>query len=178
MSQQIHDWIAAQIERAVPGVADVTSVPRLADAASVLIHPRPGGTVFGLELPPGVDGTAALAARCLAVLAMWLPQLDQAQRDEFGLHLRRLSLPALVPPPRERVAAGHVHFFIAATVEDPETEESVDDPAILARLDGASARAGDLLLDLPCLAHAAGVAGIGTPRDGWPARSAAALASV
>lgn len=156
MSDEIHDWVALQIERARPGAADVSAVPRLADAAAALRNPTSGRQVFGLQPPPGgIPGAGALAERCLDALRAWAPMLDAETSEALALQLRDLGLPPIVAAPEPPTPTLALHVFVGARIEDLETGEKVDDPALLDRVGnlvhGAPERSDFSLVDIPCI---------------------------
>ncbi|HEY8427600.1 MAG TPA: hypothetical protein VIL20_04465 [Sandaracinaceae bacterium] len=156
MRDELHDWVALQIERSLPGVADATAVPRLADAAAALLHPASRRQVFGLEPPPGgISEADELAERCLDALRTWAPMLDARASEALALQLRDLGLPPITAAPAPSAPVLELHVFVGTSVADVETGETVEDPSVIERIGklahGAPERSETSLVDVPCI---------------------------
>src|SRR5690349_15966792 len=74
-------WIADQIAQHEP-CADRNALIRLAEATAALT--TGAGLVFGMLMPPNLPDREALSAAGLAMLKMWIPQLDPVAVEQLA----------------------------------------------------------------------------------------------
>jgi hypothetical protein len=161
MSKQIHDWIVQQIQahsvvRASAeqvATGDPAAMVRLIDAAAALRDPSGQGQPFGLALPTGgLDAASGLADACIVEIRAWASRIDPRWHSELAGLLASRGLPPLFAPEAVSAPVCHLHVFVAASVEELETDEPVTDAATLAALDGTGPVSPLSLVELPCVA--------------------------
>lgn len=85
---ELAPWIAEQIEAHAPErEPDTAAAARVAEAYGALAGSPTASQAFGLAVPADIPDRAALRARALEVLKLWLAKLDADGKEKIRAQL-------------------------------------------------------------------------------------------